>query len=1296
MSIDKIRHGSEITSEKLNEIISAVNKMDNDNQSVLSLKQELENRLESIYTQLETYSEQVGEHLNSIPEVKNLYADILLARDSVDWIDLSEDLTDATAFIAAALDGYNGDAEEPAQRLKIIRGTTSQINMSSPAIKDKQILIAYEEDSANGIMYMDIGNNRYPVSSSGDVTITASVPTFDFENSEGQVFLKMYLNGELVNVSSNLVGPAGPQGQQGVPGADGAKGDKGDQGIQGLQGPAGTDGATTLISIWYTDRDDYTQFTQTYAGQKYMGFKTYLSTDSADTVASKPIKWVKIAGDTLYPVYDPDTGNLTFTTEKPEGILSYNIQGPQGPTGPAGAAPIIYFRDKDQKLVPYSAEHIDGAYIYDVSSFIGPKGEQGPQGAMGPKGEKGAMPTINFIAQHVANNVQPSIEPSEVENSNYDYNYTINIPKGLDGLTPYESYVDAEFNLKILLTRNINSPTPDFVFTIPNVQGPQGEQGIQGAQGPKGDKGDKGDIGPIGQQGPQGARGLTGDTGPQGPQGIQGIQGPQGERGYKGDQGPKGDKGDIGPTGATGPQGIQGIKGEKGDKGDKGDQGPQGIQGPQGVQGPQGERGYTGATGEKGDKGDKGDTGAKGDPGTSFQITGSAATEDDLPSIGNVGDAYAVGTSSAKEIYVWVTDPRAQWVNLGTMQGSKGDKGDQGIQGPVGPKGDKGDPGDTGVQGPQGEQGPQGIQGERGPKGDKGDQGSQGIQGVPGPQGPKGDQGLPGSQGKSIGTITAQTLEAGMNATVSSQTNATTGNIDLTLGLPKGNQGPQGPAGPQGPTGPTGKSIGRISVSTLEAGLNASVTQEDNKSTGNIDITLAIPRGNKGDTGNGIANITGPTVNGKVKTYTIEYTNGNKSTFIVTEGTDGTNRTTGTNIYASTTEPTGKNGDAWINSSNGYLYKHDGINWNKVGELKGEKGAQGATGLQGPQGKNIISISRTSVDSTTKIATYTVTYNDPATNKTSTSTFTIQDGIDGKNGSNGTNGYSVLSGITDPDKALGVVNDLYIDTYSGKVWKKTATSTWTYQNCNIKGQNGSNGTNGSDGKDGTKIFRHDGDPRTKLDASNYQLGDMVIDSQTYNLYEKQGTEWVPLGSLRGPDGPKGRSVKTFLLDTATKAAIITESASINIANYSNIFTSLDVEVGDFIINTYNASEYFGCCYICTNKSSTTAYFSLINAYYSKSQYITNIAVTGTNPQQLLLPDRHYIFGSIQSLTVSIPSNSTIHASYSFEFTADSNFNALTMPSNIRYVAGFNKSIITPGITYFCIIENNICSVIPIE
>lgn len=201
---------------------------------------------------------------------------------------------------------------------------------------------------------------------------------------------------------------------------------------------------------------------------------------------------------------------------------------------------------------------------------------------------------------------------------------------------------------------------------------------LPGPQGPQGEKGDKGDDGEKGETGEKGEQGLTGATGPQGPQGIQGIQGP---------------KGDTGNTGPQGPQGVRGLKGEKGDKGDD------------------------------------------GADGTSFVVYGMYATYADLIAdrpTGEVGEAYAVGTSENNTIYNWDTVQEA-WVDIGGLKGPKGDKGDTGEEGPQGqtgaqgPTGPQGEKGDTGAQGPQGEQGIQGPQGE------------QGIQGPQGAQGPKGD-----------------------------------------------------------------------------------------------------------------------------------------------------------------------------------------------------------------------------------------------------------------------------------------------------------------------------------------------------------------------------------------------------------------------------------------------------------------------------------------------------------------------------------------------------------------------------
>lgn len=206
-----------------------------------------------------------------------------------------------------------------------------------------------------------------------------------------------------------------------------------------------------------------------------------------------------------------------------------------------------------------------------------------------------------------------------------------------------------------------------------------------------------------------GIKGDKGDTGDTGPQGIQGIQGVKGDTGAVlvpsiSDDGiiswSKREDGAIPPSRSIrGPQGIQGIQGQTGPQGETGAQGPQGIQG---IQGPQGVPGKDGADGK------------------SFAILALYATLYELQvahPTGSAGDAYAVGTTTSNEVYIWNVETES-WQNVGSIQGPQGPQGEQG------------------VAGPQGEQGPQGIQG---PQGVQGPQGEQGIQGPEGPQGPKGN-----------------------------------------------------------------------------------------------------------------------------------------------------------------------------------------------------------------------------------------------------------------------------------------------------------------------------------------------------------------------------------------------------------------------------------------------------------------------------------------------------------------------------------------------------------------------------
>ncbi len=233
----------------------------------------------------------------------------------------------------------------------------------------------------------------------------------------------------------------------------------------------------------------------------------------------------------------------------------------------------------------------------------------------------------------------------------------------------------------------------------------------------------------------------------------------------------EGIKGATGATGATGAQGPQGLKGDKGDKGDignvivpaissegvlswtvstsgvapaarniRGPQGVQGIQGPQGLPGTTGPQGFTGPQGATGPQGLRG---PKGDDGTTFTVRGLIASFEILQAaypVGQLGEAWAVGTPAENTIYNWDVAQQA-WVELGPLQGPPGPQGDQGTQG---------------IQGPQGEVGPQGPQGV---------QGVQGEQGIQGPAGEQGPQGLPTTvNGKTGSSITLNAADVGARA----------------------------------------------------------------------------------------------------------------------------------------------------------------------------------------------------------------------------------------------------------------------------------------------------------------------------------------------------------------------------------------------------------------------------------------------------------------------------------------------------------------------------------------------------
>lgn len=193
-----------------------------------------------------------------------------------------------------------------------------------------------------------------------------------------------------------------------------------------------------------------------------------------------------------------------------------------------------------------------------------------------------------------------------------------------------------------------------------------------------------------------------------------------------------------------------------------------------------------------------------------IKVVGQIDTAASLPApaiyAGDYGDAYAVGTQTPYDLYIWTrangTHPSDYWFNIGKFP----------VPGPAGKDGAQGPQGERGLTGPQGIQG---IPGKNGAQGNPGAQGPQGIQGIQGPMGPQG----PAGQSFQIAGIIANTsllptpTEAIRNqaylvgAASPYELYVITGNGDLywsNAGQITGVQGPQGAPGPQGPAGANG------------------------------------------------------------------------------------------------------------------------------------------------------------------------------------------------------------------------------------------------------------------------------------------------------------------------------------------------------------------------------------------------------------------------------------------------------------------------------------------------------------
>ena len=244
---------------------------------------------------------------------------------------------------------------------------------------------------------------------------------------------------------------------------------------------------------------------------------------------------------------------------------------------------------------------------------------------------------------------------------------------------------------------------------------------------------------------------------------------------------------------------------------------------------------------------------------------------EEIDEIVNHANVYIPAVDSAGNLS-WDNEgglPNPTTVNI------KGPQGEQGLQGIPGRNGEQGIPGKDGINGKDGkdgEQGPPGVPGADGKDGEQGPQGIPGKDGRDGDQGPQGEPGI-GIKYKDDVETYAQLPTAGNIVGDAYYVNedgllyiyGETGFPDNGDGIQyRGPQGPQGVPGVDGKDGEQGLqgipgapgTAATIAVGTVTTGAAVSSATVTNVGTSTAArFNFSIPRGDKGDPGEGSGDV---------------------------------------------------------------------------------------------------------------------------------------------------------------------------------------------------------------------------------------------------------------------------------------------------------------------------------------------------------------------------------------------------------------------------------------------------------
>ena len=193
------------------------------------------------------------------------------------------------------------------------------------------------------------------------------------------------------------------------------------------------------------------------------------------------------------------------------------------------------------------------------------------------------------------------------------------------------------------------------------------------------------------------------------------------------------------------------------------------------------------------------------------------------------------------------------------------------------------------------------------------------------------------------------------------------------------------------------------------------------------------------------------------------------------DGTSGTSGISGSSGSSGTSGIDGSNGVDGLDGTSGTsgTSGEDGVDG-----VNGSSGTSGTSGSDGANGSNGV---------------------DGEDGTSGTSGTSGQDGNDGSNGANGTSGTSGTSGVKG-DK--------------GNTGNAGANGT-----SGTSGTSGINGSNGQNGQDGATITSYSGNPQ----QGGRTVGDIHINTDNWNIFEWNGSNWDLVGNIKGTNGQNGTS-----------------------------------------------------------------------------------------------------------------------------------------------------------------------------